>query len=314
MRLQFVMCGNHTDAFLSQAAMFRLMLDSYGGDHGRAQLVLCVGGPEEKLLPERWRKPFERIDVRWVSREAYRRDGDLAQSLLTYNAIDATSDLAVICDADTVLLRPLPGDFLEAMAHEPALAGCIAHYQPPLTDNRVPAPPAIRSIDELWQRLSMNILGREIPAPYRYTLRKRPEDVPGTCPFYINLGFLASTPALLKSYGIAHSQVLPKVRAIIENDFYEQLAVPFAAERAGLPTRVLPIRFNLPNDPIAERLYPEEAESVVLLHYLRKNFFDRHSIFTSPENFARFIAMPLGGTNAAFQKKVRDITRDKYPF
>lgn len=314
MRLQFVMCGNQTDAFLSQAAMFRLMLDSHEGDYRRAELVLCVGGLQEEPLPGHWRKPFERIGVRWTNPDAYRHDGDLAQSLLTYDVIDTAADLAVICDADTVLLRPLPGDFLAAMVREPALAGCIAHYGPPLTDHRVPAPPPISNNDELWKRLAMEILGREIPAPYRYTLCKRPGDVPGACPFYINLGFLASTPALLKSYAIAHKQVLPEVRAIIENDFYEQIAVPFAAERAGLPVRALPIRYNFPNDPIAERLYPEEAESVVVLHYLRRNFFDRHSIFTNPQNFEHFITTPLHGTNAVFQRKVRDITRDKYPF
>ena len=46
MKLEFLMCGNHNDAFLSQAAIYRQMLDSLGGDYAAARLVLCVGGPE----------------------------------------------------------------------------------------------------------------------------------------------------------------------------------------------------------------------------------------------------------------------------
>lgn len=63
MKLQFIMCGNHTDAFLSQAAIFRRALDSFGGDHAAARLALCVGGPERQPLPERWRVDFERIEL-----------------------------------------------------------------------------------------------------------------------------------------------------------------------------------------------------------------------------------------------------------
>ena len=58
MKLEFLMCGNHRDQFLSQAAMFRNMLNSFGGDHAAAPLVLCLGGEVRSEIPDRWSQAF----------------------------------------------------------------------------------------------------------------------------------------------------------------------------------------------------------------------------------------------------------------
>jgi hypothetical protein len=301
------MCGNHTDSFLSQAAIYRKALDTLGGDYAAARLALCVGGPKKEPLPQRWHEAFRRIEVHWVEGSAYTPD-ELAQSDLTYRVIDPSNDLSIICDADTLLVSPLPNDFLAEMQEAPALAACIAHYPPPLADVRVPQPAPISNAQELWRCVAAR-LGQPLPEmPYRYALAGTEDPVP----FYINLGFFAGPPELLLAFHERHRQYVPAIREVLENAFYEQISVPFSA--VDLPVRELPIRFNFPNDPIADALYPDDLATVCVIHYLRRQHFDRHAIFNDPEEFARFMRLDLEGSNAVFQSAVQRITGGAFPF
>ncbi len=314
MKLQFVMCGEASAAFFSQAAMFRLLLDHHGGEHQAALLTLCLGTDQQEPLPPRWRKPLERVDLRYLSTPRGQREDDLAQSMLTYESIDPRADVAVICDADTLLLRPIPREFLDEMVRSPAIAGCVAHFAPPLKDTRMPPPPHFESVEDLWSKLSQRVLGYQIGMPYRYTLRREGEDTPGRCPFYINLGFLAGTPQLLARFHGEHKRTIPRVREILDNRFYEQIAVPFAVERAGVASRALPLRYNFPNDPLAERIHPDEADNIVLLHYMRTSAFHRHRVFAEVTAFDAFMQMPLDGPNGVFRNTVRRATGGRFPF
>jgi hypothetical protein len=309
MKVEFITCGNHTEPFLSQAAIFRRALDSLGGDYAAARLVLCVGGPEWEPLPARWRAPFRNIELRWVCGSDYTAD-DVAQSVMTYRVVDPSADLSVICDADTLLVSPFPEDFLTRMQREPALAGCIAHYPPPLHDTRVPPPPAIPDVATMWARVAARL---GVPVPdciHRYAMTN--EDL--RAPFYINLGFLAGPPQVVAAFHRELTRIVPLVREVLENEFYEQIALPFAAAAAGLCVRALPIRFNFPNDPVADRLYPDDMASAHVIHYLRRTHFDRHVIFNDPAAFAQFMAQELEGSNAVFQSAVRRITGGVFPF
>ena len=82
----------------------------------------------------------------------------------------------------------------------------------------------------------------------------------------------------------------------------------------GLPVRALPMRWNFPNDPIADRMYPQELEHVVFLHYLRGQAFRRDRVFADAQAFARFLDRPVEGSNAVFQRAVARITGGRYPF
>ena len=309
-KLEFLTCGNHTDAFLSQIAVRRLMLDSLGGDYASARLVLCVGGSERAPLPMRWQQHFERIEVVWAEGNEYRLHGDLAQSNLVYQLIDDLADISFVCDADTLLLRPLPSDFINTMTRHPALTGCIAHYPPPMIDFRSRPPQVISSARELWEILGQKTLGRRIDLPFHYTLQEEPE----ACPFYINLGFFAGTPSLFREYYPMYSALIPRVKEVLHNDFYEQIALTLAIESLTLPTRTLPIRFNFPNDPKADALYPDDAAGILNIHYLRTNAFDRHQIFSTEQGFDKFMSLPMAGSNAIFQERIREITGGVYPF
>ena len=74
------------------------------------------------------------------------------------------------------------------------------------------------------------------------------------------------------------------------------------------------MRFNFPNDPIADELYPYELENVILIHYLRTNLFNRHRIFADLIDFRQFIRAPLIGSNKIFQSYVLHLTDGTYPF
>ena len=104
------------------------------------------------------------------------------------------------------------------------------------------------------------------------------------------------------------------VREVLDNNFYEQIALPYAIEKAGLACRALPMRFNFPNDPVAEAQHPEEAGQIVNIHYLRTKIFDRHRIFADAVAFRKFIEMPLTGSNATFRTAIKKLTGAVYPF
>ena len=83
---------------------------------------------------------------------------------------------------------------------------------------------------------------------------------------------------------------------------------------AEVRTLSLPMRFNFPNDPLAEEMYAEELTNAVIHHYLRTDEFDRHEIFTSAEQYERFVGLPLSGVNRRFQHDVRAQVGAEYPF
>jgi hypothetical protein len=72
--------------------------------------------------------------------------------------------------------------------------------------------------------------------------------------------------------------------------------------------------YNFPNDPVADKLYPQELNSISVLHYLRTDKFDRQKIFVSKKNFEKFLSLRLTGSNKIFQEFVKYLTGGKYPF
>jgi hypothetical protein len=153
-------------------------------------------------------------------------------------------------------------------------------------------------------------LGRTIDLSFTNTLSKTLM----RCPFYINYGFVASTPALLKKLHSHLIVVQPKIREVLDNDFFGQIGIALAVERGAIPVVALPMNYNFPNDPIADSRYPNELKQVHVVHYLRTNLFDRHKIFTNKEYFNEFLSLNLSGSNAVFQKFIDSCTGGKYPF
>ena len=142
-------------------------------------------------LPEQWVPYFDRIEVHYVSGEAFQRKQPASDQ--RFDLLSSDAHCSCLCDADTVLVRPLPHEFLDELTRSPAVCGVVAHYPFPVeVDTRRPGVPGglIRNAQEAaWNALSEAILGRQITRPLRYTLLEGAAD--DRCPFYVNYGFLA---------------------------------------------------------------------------------------------------------------------------
>jgi hypothetical protein len=306
-KLEFLLCGSPNDAFWSQLAMFRLSLDSLGPEFRAARVVLVLGDLERVPVPRRWRPWLRRVDIEWTPIESFLEWGDGEDYLFTL--LDPTADLSFICDADTLLVRPIPADMLDRMIRDPAIHGVIAHVPVPKKDDRGVD---LRHLDNeaFWSELAKRVLGRAIDLPHHYTLNAEL----GRCPFYINYGFVAAPPALLQQLHEQMASVVPKIRDWVDNRFYSQLGIALAVEQGGIPTRALPMRYNFPNDARFDAAYPEEMEHALLIHYLRLDQFNRHRIFADNEEFDRFGELDLEGSNRVFQDYVWKLTGGHYPF
>lgn len=311
-KLEFLMCGSPNDAFFSQAAMFRLSLDSLDEVHRNARLVLCVGSPSPPFaLPQRWESAFKSIELHWAGAGEYAALGDGAQGHKLYHLMSPDADISIICDADTMLLRPLPDKFVGHMIREPAICGVIAHFAPPLAPSRGAPVSSAKSTTDLWNQLARVIIGREMPLVTPYTLASDGSAGPS---FYINHAFLAGPPSMLKDLFVAQEEIRPKIRRILDNRFYDQIAVAMAVEKTNAPHRRISMRYNFPNDVRADERYPVELQNVVLLHYLRTKIFNRHKIFAEPEHFNNFMSLDLNGSDKIFQDHVWRLTGGVYPF
>jgi hypothetical protein len=242
--------------------------------------------------------------VVWADPAEFRERSFRAQGDLRFQLFRADADLVILCDADTVLMRPL-SELAGLLADRPALAGVIAHYPFPWTGS-------MGDSAGDWKTLARSVLGREIPLLHRYSLQDF--DRSDMCPFYINYGFFAGTPGLMSRFFQVYRDLLPEVKVVLGNYFDGQVALALAIAQLELPTIALPMRYNFPNDRRADALYPHERERMVLLHYLRTQHFDRQVIFTGEEHFQRFLGMDLQGSDADFQACVRTLTGGHYPF
>ncbi|WP_158545823.1 hypothetical protein [Thalassococcus profundi] len=304
MKLEFLLCGSPTDGFFSQMAFFRLCLDALGGDEARARLVCTFGDHTVEEIPARWQPYFERIEVHWAHAPGAPNPAHMHQHEMRFDLLDPTADLSVLCDADVAVLAPV-GPMARELLAEQALGGVIAHYHFPWEGRD-------RNPGRDWPEIARAVLGRDIATPYRYTLV--PQEDPPEAPFYINYGMFAGPPAQLAAFHAHDLQLRPRVAAQLGDWWAPQVSLALTCIDLGLPVRALPMRWNFPNDPIADRMYPQELEHVVFLHYLRGQAFRRDRVFADAQAFARFLDRPVEGSNAVFQRAVARITGGRYPF
>lgn len=304
LKLDFLIPASPHDGFYSQIAFFRLALDQLGGIYKEARLVAVFGDDRPRPLPARWAPFFDRIDVEWADPKEFKRRGYFAQGLRRFEVFRPDADLVILCDADTVLMRGL-GWLIAEMVLRPALAGVIAHFHFPWENGTGNA-----ASD--WQCLAGIVLGREIALPYFYSLTEAGEQQ--RCPFCINYGFFAGPASMLRTFYRCYLDMLPAVHAVLKNYFAGQVALALAAEDLGLPMLALPMRYNFPNDPLADDRYHLEKHIIILFHYLRTAKFDRQIIFTNPKDFDLFLSRRLTGSNHIFQEFVESLTGGRFPF
>jgi len=297
MKLDFLICGTPNDAFCSQIAFFRLCLDKLGETYKNARLVAAFGDHSEEKIPKKWLPYFKNIQVEWSYNKLSTNICHSAQHYHRFELIRPDADMAVLVDADTMLFRPFP-ELIQQCLDKPALFGVIAHQ-------RVP-------IEKDWHEISKKVLGRSIQINHSYTLKPRkPEH---ESPFYINYGFLAGPPHLLQQAYKQDILLVDKTCEQVGPFFCAQVSLAFAIDELKLPHKALPMRYNYPNDKIADSIHAKETNKIILFHYLRTNRYDRHKIFSSQVEFENFIHLNLEGSDRLFQQHVASITNGKYPF
>lgn len=304
MKLEFLLCGSPTDSFFSQMAFFRLSLDHLGGDEAAARLVCVFGDHDSETIPERWKPWFERIEVHWAHAIGAENPSHLAQHLIRFDLIDPQADAVFLCDADVAPLAPM-APLVRDMLAAPALMGTIGHYHFP-RDGQTGVPA------QDWEEIAQRVLGRSLDLSYRYSMH--PPESTDRAPFYLNLGVLAGTPALLRQFHQRDQELRPKVAEIVGDWWAPQVSLPLTCADLDLPVRAIGMRWNYPNDPKTDAAYPEEAANIGFLHYLRPHQFRRGEIFADPAAFQAFLDKPLSGSNATFQAHVRAVTQGIFPF
>lgn len=297
MKLDFLICGTPNDAFCSQIAYFKLCLDNLGGIYKKARLVATFGDHSEEKIPKRWEPYFKDIQVEWSNENRFPNICHSAQHYHRFELIRPDADMVILVDADTVLFRPFP-ELIQQCIEKPALFGVIAHL-------RVP-------IEKEWHDISQNVLGRSIELKYNYTLS--PPNEKFLSPFYINYGFLAGPPNLLHQAYERDLRLVDKTCSQVGPFFCAQVSLAFAIDDLNIPHTALPMRYNYPNDKVADSIHHEEIDEIILLHYLRTDHYDRHKILTNQDEFGKFINLNLDGSDKVFQQQVISTTNGKYPF
>ena len=271
-----------------------------------------VGGPHDPETLEEWRPHLHGVQIYWSSAARFARDGDWAQSDDVFMSPPPDADVLLAMDADTLpvdVLEPV----LEQVRETGAIAGVIAHY-PPFPQ----APEATRpaSTHEGWRQLSRGLLDARLDFSYSHTLMGTEVDTEQrAAPFYLNFGVVFFPGAAFRRITPLYLALRPQLmERMLFPDFSGQAALTLAIAAAKSNTWALPMRYNFPNDPIAEQMYPAELECAVVFHYLRNTTFDRHQIFASAEQYEKFLSLRLQGVNLRFQDAVRRIIGEQYPF
>lgn len=304
MKLQFLLCGSPTDGFFSQMAFFRLCLSELGSHYASAQVIAVFGDHHVESIAERWQPYLRDVEIHWAHPPGAANPDHVAQHDKRFELLDPDADACFICDADVAILNPME-ELLTQLRRSPALSGVIAHYHFPWGQR-----PRNPEVD--WPEISRAIIGKDIERSYRYTLM--PLDAPKSAPFYINYGVLAGAPALMRAFHRRDLEIRQQVADLLGHWWAPQVSLALACADLGLPVLDLPMRYNFPNDPIADRLYPSELGQIVFLHYLRHDRFRRDEIFADPRAFQAFLSQHLAGSNDVFQRFVLKITSGTFPF
>lgn len=306
-RVAILIAASPTTAFYSQIAALLLALRALPWGDWTPSVHVFLGGPPDPGVKDTWRTFLETASFHWVSDRYFAADGDWAQSDDLMRCAPRDADVILTLDADTFPVASLT-DVLDDVHRSGVVAGAIAHY---------PFPGFFGcSVREGWQRVTEGILDAPLDFGFSHTLMppQTPESLRLT-PFYINGGVVFFPGTRFEDVALRYLEIRPRLMSRMPNaDFTGQAAVTLATAACGVPVRSLPMRYNFPNDPIADHQYPDELAHTAIFHYLRTDTFDRHRIFTSAAEYARFLALPLSGSNRAFQQHVAAVLGTEYPF
>jgi len=304
-KVAILIAASPVRAFYSQIAAMSLALRKLRWTRWEASVYAYIGGEHDAEALAEWLPHLRDVGFAWVSNTRFAREGDWAQSDAVFELAPRDADVLLAMDADTLPVADLEG-VLDRIVETGSIAGVIAHYPPPPFPGTSPR--------DGWTQMTEGLIDAPLDFAFRCTLLD-PSDERSLTPFYLNFGVVFFPRITFDDVACRYLALRPKLMGrMFIPDFSGQVALTLAIAAAGARTCALPMRYNFPNDPIAEMMYPEEQNHVAVFHYLRTERFDRHKIFTTAEQYSRFLALPLAGAELSFQRSVRRILGSDYPF
>lgn len=306
-KVAFLIPASPTVAFYSQIAAISRALHSLSWSNWEPSIHAHFGGElaaGEGTTLEQWLPHLQDVELTRVSQRLYANQGNWAQCDATIISAPRDADVLVSLDADTL---PVDGfeDVLDRVKETRCIAGAIAHY---------PFPGATGPDD--WNAMAQAYIGKTLEFSYTHSLVRPGEpDARRQAPFYLNGGVVFYSRDCFDAFALSYLPLREKLMGTMDNnDFSSQVATTLAIADGNIPTWSLPMRYNFPNDEVAEQLHPEESKNVVFHHYLRTAHFNRHEIFTTPEAYGKFMSLALHGPNLRFQSAVEEVLGNDYPF
>jgi len=321
-KVAFLIAASPTDAFYSQIAALGGRLRSLTWSHWRPSIHVFVGGDRRNDKVPEWLPYLEDVNILWTSDAGFAREGDWAQSDDAIRFAPRDADVLLALDADTFPVTECES-MLDRVHYAGAVAGVIAHYPPGFdlafdtTANASSVPLGDGGhLRDAWSSLARGLT--DVPLDFAYAHTLLGPDRPAAhrmTPFYLNFGVVAfpreAFELVAPRYLAFRQQVMTRMNG---SDFSGQVALTLAIADARVRTWALPMRYNFPNDPVAETMYPAELDHVAIVHYLRTSEFDRHRIFATSDSYAEFLELPLSGVNRKFREAVIATFGTRYPF
>jgi 2-polyprenyl-3-methyl-5-hydroxy-6-metoxy-1,4-benzoquinol methylase len=294
-------------AFFSQIAASALALSRLDWQRWEPTVYAFLGGEPDFAALEAW--PYLRDTMMTFVpaslSEAHRFYYAQIDSLFRCAPVDA--DVLVRMDADTLAVRNFE-DLLDYVAETNSVAGVTAHFPFPTWPGVTPR--------QSWVGLAHLLTGGSIGFEHAYSLP--PADAvrdEWATPFYVNDGVVLFAGSVFADVVRRYLRFRPDLMDRTPGPYFSgQIALALAIAQAGVQSCALPMRYNFPNDELAETRYPEELDNVCIFHYLRTHAFDRHNIFSNATAYHEFLELSLTGSNKVFQSCVSNLIGSEYPF
>ena len=306
-RVEFLIAGSPTHAFLSQIAALKRSILARRWDRWQPEIRCFLGGPVDWNAMQRWAPHIDGVDIELLATSRFAEEGLFAQIERRMDAASRNVGVHVLMDADTWVAGDLE-DLLRNLGDLPCVAGCIAHYGFPTGSGHA-------RMDD-WNTLASDVIRKSLSFEHEYALidRDAPESERKT-PFYVNAGAVFITERALTKIYRTYLPIRKTLARRLANPYFAgQVALALSVAATNTSSIALPMRFNLPNDERAAFLYPDEVNDVRIVHYLRTDHFDRHAIFASEANYLAFLDLDMAGIDRVFQDSVRQTLGATYPF